>query len=295
MEALQDYERAPLAVDVLGRIGDCAVVPALIGMLKDERPNVRCSAAEALRKIGDPSARPALKETAHDRDAGVCWEAAYALRALGEPGGTEILFEIFHDVERRRTVFAGSKTRLRQLRNMVWRTAALPALIDVWWNERDEALLSTVVDILLDFGSEITLPRKILAERSFSVQDMLNLLDRITRIYDCRQSPRRAAALPSTPLFVFPPIEELCRQVMTEPDIQARAGAEAILNSLTLLRGSQEAPDQFSDQLLRPTEPRVAESDPAILLRPSEQEEVSHHHTARQTFWRKLARRLLKA
>ena len=94
-EALQDPDARARrkAAFTLGNIGpsDPAVLPALIGALKDTDAGVRCEAILALVKYG-PEAReavPILTELQHhDRDAQV---RSYAGKALQKIGGENAL------------------------------------------------------------------------------------------------------------------------------------------------------------------------------------------------------------
>ena len=66
----------------LGRIGDAAAVPALLGLLKSKKALDRRAAALALGKIGSPIALAALQNALNDRDAVVQRFAAEALDGM---------------------------------------------------------------------------------------------------------------------------------------------------------------------------------------------------------------------
>jgi HEAT repeat protein len=77
------------SAEILGNVGaaDPAVLPALVGAMKDRDPDVRAQAALSLLKLG-PAARdaePALVEACQDRDARV---REYAMKALAKVRGS---------------------------------------------------------------------------------------------------------------------------------------------------------------------------------------------------------------
>ncbi len=69
---------------VLGRLGERAAVPALLGAARDADPDTALYAVWALGKIGDPAAVDAVLETSTSEDAGARKMAAYVLGQLGD-------------------------------------------------------------------------------------------------------------------------------------------------------------------------------------------------------------------
>jgi HEAT repeat protein len=87
----EELETRRAAITALGRIGDPACVPSLIGILRD--PELTVDAAAALARIGDRRAyEPLLELLVHDRPA-VRQAAVGALNSLGHP-------RMPHDVRR---------------------------------------------------------------------------------------------------------------------------------------------------------------------------------------------------
>jgi len=80
-----DHDVRKFVIDVLGSIGDPAVVPLLLGALDDSDPNVCAAAAENLGKIGDERAVPALVQALGKNDAWLSFTILEALGKIGKP------------------------------------------------------------------------------------------------------------------------------------------------------------------------------------------------------------------
>lgn len=96
---LSEYDHDPSLEDELVAIGDMAV-PALLGGLQDQRPNVRSKVVEILGKIGDSRSVAPLLELLSDNE--IRWSVAEALSRMAE-GAVEPLLERL-DTEQRSAV-----------------------------------------------------------------------------------------------------------------------------------------------------------------------------------------------
>lgn len=80
------------AVIALGRIGDVSAVDALIGLLKDEKSEMRAAACDALGRIGDARAVLPLINILEDKE--VQMTALWALGKAGDSQAEPVLTEL---------------------------------------------------------------------------------------------------------------------------------------------------------------------------------------------------------
>lgn len=110
---------AGITLVLLGKTAIPGRLEALLGLLEDPAPGVRCDAAAALGDLGDPGAREPLAQHLSDDDE-VRFEAAFALASLRDGRGRSIL-EAALESNRRRSDACEALRRLGD-------PAALPAL-----------------------------------------------------------------------------------------------------------------------------------------------------------------------
>ncbi|MFL6449661.1 MAG: HEAT repeat domain-containing protein [Bryobacteraceae bacterium] len=91
----KSWEKGVKAVSVLGELtGDKKAKAAAISALKDDKEDVRRSAAQSLGEIGAKSAIPQLIETTRDKDPSVILAAARALVTLGDERGYNAFYAV---------------------------------------------------------------------------------------------------------------------------------------------------------------------------------------------------------
>lgn len=301
IEAVKDenvYVR-DAAVTLLSKIGDVAAVPTLIAVLRDrydalwrekyeaatrdevaaalaavvfpanslkipgnrpspvwqyEHNRVRCNAARALGTMGAVAAMPALIEALHEEDLSV---RQYAVEALGRLGDL----------------------------------AAVPALIQAWnRGTGEERRLS--FSALWRLGETVALPRRILADTRFSVQERIDLLERLRQVrYDATDQAGKAIYL-----CQFSETSVFCNEVLAEEDEDARRGAQAVLNWMNgerhLLHASQEDSKKQFQELVRPSQKGASIAAPQNLLRSSEVPETPPDPLPPPlNFWQRLFRK----
>ncbi len=87
----EDPEVRLFSTNLLGEIAGMRAIPELVAMLKDPDVNVRVAGAEALGKTGDPCAVGALSEAVRDEP----WVTMAAIKSLGDIGGGDAL-DVLH-------------------------------------------------------------------------------------------------------------------------------------------------------------------------------------------------------
>jgi HEAT repeat protein len=115
----EDPEVRLFSANLLGDIADKRAIPELVLKLKDSEVNVRVASAEALGKIGDPGAITALCEAVDDEP----WVTMSAIKSLGDIGGDDaldVLYLCLSKEEYRGITFdaiekAGKENAIRQL------------------------------------------------------------------------------------------------------------------------------------------------------------------------------------
>jgi hypothetical protein len=91
----KSWEKRVKAVSVLGELtGDKKAEAAAINALKDDKEDVRRSAAQSLGEIGAKSAIPQLREMTRDKEPSVILAAARALVTLGDERGYNAFFAV---------------------------------------------------------------------------------------------------------------------------------------------------------------------------------------------------------
>lgn len=91
------YRRRMAAATNLGRLGDTASVPALVGLLSDPQPGVREMALFSLGILGDSSATEPILGSLSDYDADVRYRAVVALGDLGYAHIEDVLIRAMGD------------------------------------------------------------------------------------------------------------------------------------------------------------------------------------------------------
>jgi FOG: HEAT repeat len=91
----KSWEKRVKAVSVLGELtGDKKAEAAAINALKDDKEDVRRSAAQSLGEIGAKSAIPQLMEVTRDKEPSVILAAARALITLGDQRGYNAFYAV---------------------------------------------------------------------------------------------------------------------------------------------------------------------------------------------------------
>ena len=91
----KSWEKRVKAVSVLGELtGDKKAEAAAINALKDDKEDVRRSAAQSLGEIGAKSAIPQLMEVTRDKEPSVILAAARALVTLGDERGYNAFYAV---------------------------------------------------------------------------------------------------------------------------------------------------------------------------------------------------------
>ena len=201
-----------------------------LARLQDKDSYVRAAAARALGEIGDVSAVPALIETLRDDHMGIRSSAAGALGKIGD-------------------------------------VCAVPALIKRLKDEMD-AVRCHAAHALSKIGDSVTLPRKILAASNFSAKERVEIVDRLRRVR--YHADFRYFEDFSSLRYSFPNTRTLCQMVLKEEDMDARIGAQAVLNWLngdrTLLIPSQQDTAIQTQELVRASQGELSEPHPETLL-----------------------------
>ena len=243
------------AAGALKEIKDPSCVPALCEALKDSVSDVRRWAALALASIGIPAV-PALIEALKDSKSDVRKWAAWALGEIKDPSAVAVLCEALKDSE----VCIQNKAADALVRIGV---PAVPALSEAL-KDSDSDVRWRVAVALGWIGDSKTLPRKILASSRLTAQKRIEALDALRKA-------RRGAF--TTRLFSFPETRNLCESVLLEEDLDARTGAQAVLDWMNgdknLLRASQPDASKEGKELLRAAS-GVPDIEPSSLLRASD-------------------------
>jgi len=269
-----------VAINALGKIGDASAVPALVKALGDEDYNIRWNAASALGEIGDVCAIPNLIKALNDKHASVRHGVATALGEFRDASAVPALVKVLKDeVWPVRWCAVGALGKIGDV-------AAIPALIETL---EEWSLRSYIADAVAMMGDPNTLTRKILADTRFSVQERIDLLERLRRAR-CKVILNGSKV---TLRYEFPETPALCQMVLNEEDNDARKGAQAVLDWLNgtqhLLRASQPDTTKQSKELLRPTQPGEPEKRPDTLLRAADEPEQDCEAVAKQpTIWQRL-------
>jgi hypothetical protein len=133
--------------------------------------------------------------------------------------------------------------------------SAVSALVETL-KDQDTNVRCRAAEMLGKIGDSVTLPRKILASSRLLAQERIEVLDTLRRARGYR----------------FADTPALCRTVLNEEDLEARLGAQNVLDWLNgdrhLLRPAQRDPTRESQELLRPVQGTVPEPRPETLLRP---------------------------
>jgi hypothetical protein len=273
------------AADSLGRIGDASTAPALIEALKDENQYVRESVAQALGSIGDVTVIPALIEALSDSCYKVNNQARQGLINIGS-ASVPALVELLKDGDRDELINA------TQTLGKIGDVGATPSLLNalkygIYWEGHGMYTDYTAI-ALGELGDSKTLPRKILAYTTFTVQQKIDILERLrrARYYSNRE----------THLYTFPDTPTLCQKVLTEEDMEGRIGAQSVLNWLNegryLLRSSQPDSTIHANELVRASHGGTSETQPETLLLPSEEPaENPVQSQTPTTFWQRLFRK----
>ncbi len=141
--------------------------------------------------------------------------------------------------------------------------SAVPALCETL-KDSDSDVRENAKQALGWIGDSKTLPRKILACSRLTAQKRIEALDALRKA-------RKGAF--STRLFSFPETRKLCESVLLEEDLDARTGAQAVLDWMNgdknLLRASQPDASKEGKELLRAAS-GVPDIEPSSLLRASD-------------------------
>ena len=264
------------AAYILGKIGDVSVVPALVELLKDERPNIRLCAVAALRKFGIP-AIPVLIETLADTDITVRSDAALGLVRIGDSAIPALL-------DTMRSPDAQARTFAIYAMGRIGNVSTLPIIIEALQDEDDRFY---AVASLENMGDSKTLPRKILADSRCLAKQRIDILERLRSVHYNENSLKNKRTL----RYGFPTTLDLCQAVLKEEDGAAHTGAQEVLDLLLLLRGSQPDPGKQGSELVRPARGREAETEPETLLRAGQGSVREEEPIPPQpTFWQRLLR-----
>jgi HEAT repeat protein len=270
------------AASELGKIGNASAVSALIKTLRDENYHVRWNAASALGEIGDVSSIPNLIKALKDEHASVRYGVAKALGEFSDTSAVLALIEALKDEAG--LVRWGAVGALGKIGDV----SAIPALIETL-KLKESSLRTAIAHTLAMIGDSNTLPRKILADSRFSVQERINLLERLRRV----RSNVVLQGSKVTLRYEFPETSSLCQAVLNEKDADARAGAQTVLNWLNgdrlLLHASQSDPGKLAQELIRPAQGGDPETQSETLLRAGQEPDSKAEDVPPQpTVWQRL-------
>lgn len=272
------------AVKALGKIGGSRVVPALIEALKDPHFLIRIHAAVALGEIGESSAISALFIALNEQKDQVSRLAIRELWKIGNTNskraGIEALMDKDNEVRRYiadalikigvpaipvlimalKDKNYDARTNSARALGEIGDASAVLVLIDALSDE-DHLVCKQAAASLAMMGDSVTLPRKIVALASYTALERINLLEALRCVHykdDCL-----------TLSYSFTDTLALCKRVLNEKDVGARAGARQVIDSLILLRPSRL--NNGEEELLRAVEGAWLETHPETLLRASDE------------------------
>jgi hypothetical protein len=286
----EDWNVRKHAVLTLGRTGDAAVVPALVGSLQDTFASVRASAAVELGKLGESTAVPGLIAALQDEEWIVRKYVVAALAKIGEPAAMLALLERLQDDQwniralvamelGKRGEIASVPTLLQMLQfdddslrvevAAVLTHLGVPAvasLIQALHTPSNHSMLAMALE---NMGDSHTLPRKILSESRLSARDRLFVLEKLRGLRYIKSG--------AIVRYTFPKTRTLCRIVLAEEDAEARAGARTVLNWLDgerhLVHASQPEVGSESQNLLRASPNETSDPQHETLLRRADEPE----------------------
>jgi HEAT repeat protein len=253
IEQLESGRTRRDAIRALSRIGEPAVEP-LINYLHRRNWKARKAIVEILSHIGGASALDAIVRTlGSDRSKYVRVTAAKALGRIGArqalPDLVKALQDKHLDVQKAAVMSLGQLNDMRAVRPL-----AEFALLGHW------LIRTTGVEALSILGDAKELPRKLLASPDLQTSDKIDALEYLQLI----QHPR-----PHRYVYPIRDIPRFCEQKLRDPDAAVRTGAQAILEHMTLVRGSERNLTNERGELLRGAAGSPGTTSPAQLLRAS--------------------------
>ena len=222
-----DYPHRKTVIWCLGERGNNQIIPILTPLVEDQKESIRQAAIISLGLLQDSSIIPLLCEIVQSQNEAVRSNAVRALGRIGDISTVVVLSKASHDTNKK---------------------------------VREEAAWA-----MKQLGDEKVLPRRILAETRFSLQQRIDALESL------RDACYEFNAFGSTTPYRFPSLCRLCRIVLTEEDATVRQGAQEILDFLdsdTFLRASQADSETDRDELLRSVQNDNPISEDTSLLYP---------------------------
>lgn len=223
-----DLGVAESASEALGKIGTAAI-PALVEALQSDHIFIRRKVPDALGRIGGKAVVPALLEALSHDDVEVRVRAAKALGDVGD-------------------------------------VSTVPALLEACRNQ-DRLTRPFLEGAIGKIGDFDKLARTLLAAPGFSAQKRAAFLEDLRAPYLFLQTIHSPFGRGEG---FRPPAEirSLCATVLEEEDLDARAGAQAVLNWLDRDQYLVRAAESDPQTLLRPLESGNGTAAPDTLLRP---------------------------
>lgn len=201
-------------------------------------------------------------EELKDRNSGVRKGAAFALGCVGDASAVLVLVEALKDEDK------GVRIEAAYALGKIGDASAVPGLIE-GLKDANTVIRRHAAEELKKIGDPHTLPRKILADARWSARERINVLDSLRRV--------RYNAKDITVRYEFPETRALCQAILNETDVEARKGAQAVLDWLNgdqhLLLASERNIATEGQELLSPAQGGEPEMRSDTLLRAGQEPE----------------------